>query len=159
MLVLCVVSTGDLVGCEANSLLSACPAPGLQRSSALLLNPCDPNPCTDGFYCSINHMCRSGDFTCSAYSCRPGCMLGERPSFVVPSKSAVRVTLVSDTGSCFGYFNCTSEVAGSLPPALALDSGDSGYGDVVARNVPVLKYCEEEELDCYDDGIIIRKCK
>jgi len=43
--------------------------------ASLIDNPCDPNPCADGFFCSINRLCRSEDRTCTSYECQPGCVV------------------------------------------------------------------------------------
>ena len=72
-------------------------------------NPCDPNPCTAGFFCNINRLCDSGDVRCTGYECQPGCVLGAKPGITLPRGSVVRVSLISNsTSRCFGYFNCSS---------------------------------------------------
>ena len=72
-------------------------------------NPCDPNPCAEGFFCVINRHCRSQDQSCTSYECQPGCVVGAKPGFILPEGSGVRVSLVSHSEMrCFGYFNCSS---------------------------------------------------
>lgn len=72
-------------------------------------NPCDPNPCTEGFFCDTNRLCDPGDGRCTGYECQPGCVVGARPGITLPRGSTVRVSLISNsTNRCFGYFNCSS---------------------------------------------------
>lgn len=72
-------------------------------------NPCDPNPCADGFFCSINRVCNSEDRSCTDYECQPGCVVGAKPGIVLPRSGGVRVSLVSHSRyGCYGYLNCSS---------------------------------------------------
>lgn len=72
-------------------------------------NPCDPNPCNDGFFCGINRMCDFTDQSCTPFICRPGCVVGATPSILLPESSGVRVNLVSySQNGCYGYLNCSS---------------------------------------------------
>ena len=68
---------------------------------SLVTNPCDPNPCKEGFFCSVNNLCRHGDHACSHYFCEPGCSLGDSPSLIYPGGSRIKVPvemLSSDNG-------------------------------------------------------------
>lgn len=74
----------------------------------MINNPCDPNPCTSGFYCVINRLCDATVDRCTPYECQPGCVVGNPPGITFIKGSAVRVSLLSNsTSRCFGYFNCT----------------------------------------------------
>lgn len=76
--------------------------------ASMIHNPCDPNPCAEGFFCSINRMC-GDDQSCTPFNCQPGCVIGMRPGIVLPKSSGVRVSLVSRTQyGCYGYLNCTT---------------------------------------------------
>ena len=57
----------------------------------MVSNPCDPNPCKRGHYCSINHLCLPGNLACSHYICQPGCAIGGSPSLVYTGGSHVLV--------------------------------------------------------------------
>ena len=71
-------------------------------------NPCEPNPCANGFFCDIDRLCDIGDNHCNTYRCQPGCVVGASPGITLPRGSAVRVSLSSNSNSrCFGYFNCS----------------------------------------------------
>ena len=72
-------------------------------------NPCDPNPCAEGFFCSINRLCDSDDQSCTLFNCQLGCVIGTRPGIVLPKSHSVRVSLVSHSQEgCYGYLNCTT---------------------------------------------------
>lgn len=80
----------------------------------LLDNPCDPDPCAEGFFCSINRICDDGDQSCTPYVCQPGCVVGTKPSIVLPKSGGVRVALVSHSSYRYhGYMNCSSTAEGS----------------------------------------------
>ncbi len=107
-------------------------------------NPCSPNPCAEGYFCAINHRCQSDTQACTPFTCQPGCVVGDRPSFVVSEGGGVRVSLVTETGrNCFGYFNCSqanSQSDSSQVTALGGTEVTGGY-------TPVHLHCEEQK-DC-----------
>lgn len=117
-------------------------APSTHHTSEVstVINPCDPNPCAQGFFCSINHMCQSEEqFACSPYSCQPGCIVGETPAFVLPTKSAVRVSLVASNESCYGYFNCSP-----LSSSSAVRASIVGFSSDGGHSQPLMKHCEDK---------------
>ena len=86
-------------------------------------NPCDPNPCAEGFFCSINRLCTSEDQSCTPYNCQPGCVVGTKPSIVLPKSGGVRVSLVSHSRRrCHGYLNCSSTADSSCEGKQKIES-------------------------------------
>ncbi len=83
----------------------------ISRIENVISNPCDPNPCAEGYFCGINRNCdnEGQDLACTLYECRPGCLVGARPGIVLPKTSDVRVSLLSRPEyRCYGYINCSS---------------------------------------------------
>ena len=78
--------------------------------SGMIDNPCDPNPCKEGFFCAINRMCTNNDEGCTSYECQPGCVVGTKPNMILPKSRSLRVSLVPNSDNrCFGYINCSGE--------------------------------------------------
>lgn len=89
-------------------LLSPAPSNVTRKAALVIENPCDPNPCAEGYFCAINHKCQTREQGCTPFICQPGCIIGDRPSFVIPEDSGVRVNLITSSDrTCFGYFNCS----------------------------------------------------
>ena len=85
------------------SLLGSDP---ISRIENIIENPCDPNPCSEGFFCEINRNC---DSDCTPYKCQPGCVIDANSGTVLPRSSGIRVPLLSnDPCRCHGYVNCTT---------------------------------------------------
>lgn len=72
----------------------------------MIHNPCEPNPCTEGYFCSINRMCHENQ-GCTPFECQPGCVVGTSPGIVLPRSEGVRVSMVDEYG-CHGYINCSA---------------------------------------------------
>ena len=122
------------------TLLHTAPSTHHTSEVSTVMNPCDPNPCAQGFFCSINHMCQSEEqFACSPYSCQPGCIVGETPAFVLPARSAVRVSLVASNESCYGYFNCSP-----LSSSSVVRASHVGFSSNDGASQPLMKHCEDE---------------
>ena len=130
------------------------PSPVSYKAALVIENPCDPNPCAEGYFCAINHKCQTREQGCTSFSCQPGCIIGDRPSFVVPEDSGVRVNLITDSSrSCYGYFNCsivrqgmTGRPGGSdeIPAAIGGTALSGGFQ-------PVHNHCESGST-CMVDG-------
>lgn len=72
-------------------------------------NPCYPNPCAEGFFCSIDRTCEGNNKGCTPFICQPGCIIGTTPGIILPKSNSVRVSLVSHSqNGCFGYLNCSA---------------------------------------------------
>ena len=129
------------------------PAPSsvTYKDALVIENPCDPNPCAEGYFCAINHKCQAREQGCTSFSCQPGCIIGDRPSFVVPEYSGVRVNLVTNSDrQCYGYFNCStvrqgaSERSGETPAAIG--------GTALPQGIqPINSHCENGST-CNVDG-------
>ncbi len=130
-------------------ILTAEPSDFTFRDVQRVTNPCSPNPCAEGYFCAINHRCQSDTQTCTPYTCQPGCVVGDRPSFVVSEGGGVHVSLVTNSErNCFGYFNCSQDNARSDNSYQVTALGGT---EVTGGNSPVHLHCEEK-MDCIVNG-------
>ena len=98
------ISTATII-CQFYLFIFLAPSPYTTTQVSTISNPCKPNPCSKGFFCSVNHVCRSNDIGCPTYTCQPGCVV--EGHLLLPEGSAVKVVLGSED-KCYGYFNCSS---------------------------------------------------
>nr|XP_018913097.1 PREDICTED: reversion-inducing cysteine-rich protein with Kazal motifs [Bemisia tabaci] len=89
--------------------------PFLEPSNALypyrldqLTTPCRGDPCPFGQVCSVNRNCRLG-LHCPAYTCTPGCKLGEVSQYIVPEGSYVRIPAPSGQKGYLKICRCMSD--------------------------------------------------
>ena len=130
------------------------PSPVSYKAAIVIENPCDPNPCAEGYFCAINHKCQTREQGCTSFSCQPGCIIGDRPSFVVPEDSGVRVNLITDSSrSCYGYFNCSIVRQGTTGRPGGTDEIPAAIGGTALSGgfQPVHNYCESGST-CLVDG-------
>lgn len=81
----------------------------ISRIENVIVNPCDPNPCGEGFFCEISRNCDSESQDCTPYECQPGCVVEANSGTVLPRSSGVRVPLLSNQPCrCHGYVNCST---------------------------------------------------
>lgn len=81
--------------------------------ASLTDDPCDPNPCAEGFICTINRLCSNGELGCTPYECQAGCMVGTQSAIVLPKSGGMRVSLVSHSQLRYhGYVDCSSTSEG-----------------------------------------------
>lgn len=73
--------------------------------------------------------------------------MGDKPSFVVPEGSGVRVSLITETGrgNCFGYFNCSSDFSETTQSTVTEVNALGGTQVLPSQRSrrPVYSYCEE----------------
>ena len=139
-------------------LFSTEPSTYVTSGSSPISNPCDSNPCAEGYFCAINHECQSDRHACTPYSCQPGCVVGDKPSFVLPEGSGVRVSLVTETGrgNCFGYFNCSSDFGTTQATTTEINAlgGTRVLPSYMSRR-PVYSYCEKASRCHVDETITL----
>lgn len=82
-------------------------------------SPCKGNPCDENEICIINKNCIHGT-NCQAYSCVPGCKLGEVSPYMVPEHTYVRLPIPNNSKECLKICKCNRNRIEECQPLLCI---------------------------------------